>query len=26
VDDEACYTIEEYTIGLTGGPSPSPSR
>jgi hypothetical protein len=26
VDDETCYTIEEYTIGLTGGPSPSPSR
>ncbi|GAA3955398.1 hypothetical protein GCM10022629_80770 [Amorphoplanes auranticolor] len=25
-DDEACYTIEEYTIGLTGGSSPSPSR
>ncbi len=26
VDDEACYTIEEYTIGLAGGPSASPSR
>jgi hypothetical protein len=26
VDDEACYTIEDYTIGLAGGPSPSPSR
>jgi hypothetical protein len=25
-DDEACYTIEDYTIGLAGGPSPSPSR
>jgi hypothetical protein len=26
VDDEACYTIEDYTIGLAGGPVPSPSR
>ena len=26
VDDEACYTIEDYTIGLAAGPSPSPSR
>lgn len=26
VDDEACYTIEDYTIGLMSGPSPSPSR
>jgi hypothetical protein len=26
VDDEACYTIEDYTIGLTGDPSPSASR
>jgi uncharacterized protein DUF6174 len=26
VDDEACYTIEDYTIGLTGTPAPSPSR
>jgi hypothetical protein len=26
VDDEACYTIEDYTIGLPAGPSPSPSR
>jgi hypothetical protein len=25
-DDEACYTIEDYTIGLAGDPSPSPSR
>jgi hypothetical protein len=26
VDDEECYTIEDYTIGLAGSPSPSPSR
>lgn len=26
VDDESCYTIEDYTIGLTREPSPSPSR
>jgi hypothetical protein len=26
VDDEACYTIEDYTIGGSGGPMPSPSR
>ncbi|MFI7539908.1 DUF6174 domain-containing protein [Actinoplanes sp. NPDC049599] len=26
IDDEACYTIEDYTIGLAGGPAPSPSR
>lgn len=26
IDDESCYTIEEYTIGLAAGPSPSPSR
>lgn len=26
IDDEACYTIEEYTIGSAGAPSPSPSR
>ena len=26
IDDEACYTIEDYTIGLPAGPSPSPSR
>lgn len=26
IDDEECYTIEDYTIGLAGGPSPSPSR
>jgi hypothetical protein len=26
IDDEACYTIEDYTIGLTGTPAPSPSR
>jgi hypothetical protein len=26
VDDEACYTIEDYTIGLAARPSPSPSR
>jgi len=26
VDDEACYTIEDYTIGLAAGPSSSPSR
>jgi hypothetical protein len=26
VDDEECYTIEDYTIGLAGDPSPSPSR
>lgn len=26
VDDEACYTIEDYTIGLAGDPSPSASR
>jgi hypothetical protein len=25
-DDESCYTIEDYTIGLAGDPSPSPSR
>jgi hypothetical protein len=25
-DDEECYTIEDYTIGLTQGPSPTPSR
>ena len=26
IDDEACYTIEDYTIGLAGGPAPSPTR
>lgn len=26
IDDEACYTIEDYTIGLAGSPSPTPSR
>ncbi|AGZ38892.1 hypothetical protein AFR_03015 [Actinoplanes friuliensis DSM 7358] len=26
IDDEACYTIEDYTIGLTEAPSPLPSR
>jgi hypothetical protein len=26
IDDEACYTIEDYTIGLAGPVSPSPSR
>ncbi|MET8153376.1 DUF6174 domain-containing protein [Actinoplanes sp. NPDC049668] len=26
IDDESCYTIEDYTIGLTQAPSPSPSR
>jgi len=26
VDDEECYTIEDYTIGLAGEVSPSPSR
>jgi hypothetical protein len=26
IDEESCYTIEDYTIGLTGGPSPTPSR
>jgi hypothetical protein len=26
VDDEACYTIEDYTIGLAEAPAPSPSR
>ena len=26
VDDEECYTIEDYTIGLMGEVSPSPSR
>jgi len=25
-DDEECYTIEDYTIGLAGAVSPSPSR
>jgi hypothetical protein len=25
-DDESCYTIEDYTIGLAGDPGPSPSR
>jgi hypothetical protein len=24
--DNACYPIEEYTIGLTGSVLPSPSR
>lgn len=26
VDDEECYTIEDYTIGLASEVSPSPSR
>jgi hypothetical protein len=26
VDDESCYTIEDYTIGLTRAPSPTASR
>ena len=26
MDDEECYTIEDYTIGLAGAVSPSPSR
>nr|BFE76963.1 hypothetical protein GCM10020092_102640 [Actinoplanes digitatis] len=26
VDDESCYTIEDYTIGLTQAPSPTPAR
>jgi hypothetical protein len=26
VDDESCYTIEDYTIGLTRSVSPTPSR
>lgn len=26
VDDEACYTIQDYTIGLAATPSASPSR
>jgi hypothetical protein len=26
IDDEECYTIEDYTIGLAGEVSPSPSR
>ncbi|MEU7903955.1 DUF6174 domain-containing protein [Actinoplanes sp. NPDC049118] len=26
VDDESCYTIEDYTIGLTQAPSPTSSR
>jgi hypothetical protein len=26
MDDEECYTIEDYTIGLAGEVSPSPSR
>ena len=26
IDDEACYTIEDYTIGLPAAPAPSPSR
>ncbi|MEU4219451.1 DUF6174 domain-containing protein [Actinoplanes sp. NPDC026623] len=26
VDDEECYTIEDYTIGLTQAPSPAASR
>jgi len=25
-DDESCYTIDDYTIGLAEEPSPSPSR
>ena len=26
IDDEACYTIQDYTIGLAATPSASPSR
>ena len=26
IDDEACYTIQDYTIGLTATPSAPPSR
>jgi hypothetical protein len=26
VDDESCYTIEDYTIGLPAAPSPTRSR
>lgn len=26
IDDESCYTIEDYTIGLSAAPSPTRSR